>query len=67
VNKEVVPIVTDPIGLQNYLKASNADYLMIFPKWYANPLVPESRSVFTGKYDFAQLMGGERMEIYYLK
>jgi hypothetical protein len=67
VNKEVVPIVTNPSGLQNYLKEVKADYLMIFPKWYTSPLVPESRSVFTGKYDFAKQMGGEQMEIYYLK
>lgn len=67
VNKDVVPIVTDPISLQNYLKESNADYLMTFPNWYKTPLVPESRSVYIGKFDFAIQMGWQRMEVYILK
>ena len=67
VNKEVVPILTDPIGLRNFLNETEADYLMIFPNWYSSPLVPETRSVFTGKYDYALRMGGERMEIYRFK
>lgn len=67
VNKEVVPILTDPVGLRSFLKETAASYLMIFPNWYSTPLVSESRSVFLGKYDYVQQMGGERMEIYNLK
>ena len=43
VNKEVVPILTDPVGLRNFLKETDASYLMIFPDWYSTPLVPESQ------------------------
>jgi hypothetical protein len=67
INKDVVPIVTNPGELTKYLKESDSDYLMIFPNWYSEPLVSESKSIYKGKYNFASQAGGESMEIYKLK
>jgi hypothetical protein len=67
INKDVVPIVTNPRELTKYLKKSEAEYLMIFPNWYSEPLVSESQSVFKGTFMFATQAGGESMEIYKLK
>ena len=67
INKDVVPIVTNPEKLTKYLKESNAEYLMIFPNWYSESLVPESQSVYKGIFPYATQAGGESMEIYKLK
>ena len=67
INKDVVPIVTNPGELKKYLKESNSEYLMIFPNWYSEPIVSESQSIYKGKFNFASQAGGESMEIYNLK
>jgi hypothetical protein len=67
INKDVVPIVTNPGALTKYLKGSKAEYLMIFPNWYSESLVPESQSVYKDIFPYATQAGGESMEIYKLK
>ena len=67
INKEVVPIITNPEELTKYLKESNAEYLMIFPNWYSEPIISESQSIYKGNFTFASQAGGESMEIYQLK
>lgn len=64
INKEVIPIISDPQQINEYIKKSEADYLMIFPGWYGKPIVPPSDLVYSGKYAFAIESGGEKMEIY---
>jgi arabinofuranosyltransferase len=67
INKDVVPIVTNPEELTKYLKESNAEYLMIFPNWYSESIVSESLTIYKGKFTFASQAGGESMEVYQLK
>ncbi len=67
INKDVVPIVTNPGELTKYLIESNAEYLMIFPNWYSESLVPESQLIHKGNFLYATQAGGESMEIYKLK
>lgn len=67
VNHEVIPIINDPQNILEYVKASNADLLMIFPGWYGEPFYDPSESIYTGHYYFAINSGGERMQIFPIK
>lgn len=63
ISPEVIPIMRDEPGLENFLHDHRAGYLVSFPGWYPY-LVSRASLVYLSQGLFSPLAGGENMAVY---
>lgn len=63
ISPEVIPIIRDELALEEYINAHNADYLVVFPGWYAQ-LTNDRELIYQTNAHFSPAAGGENMSVY---
>ena len=66
ISPEVVPYLQDETRLMDYVKQSQADYLITAPGWPYTPLTNHSTPVFSTGYDWTTEQGLNNMAVYRL-
>lgn len=66
ISPEVVPYLDDPGAMADYVRQSNANYLITAPGWTYAPLTDNTTPLYTTNYDWTVEQGLNNMAVYAL-